>query len=319
MRKLTTKEFIERAAKVHDGKYDYSKVEYINGTTPIVITCPIHGDFKQKPTKHFSGHGCLECKKDSISIYWRKPQTKFIKEANDVHKNKYTYSNVEYKGTHIHVDIICPKHGVFKQTPHGHLKGQGCPKCAIENKIVNGDGIRDTDIIYSSGDIAYSRWSAILQRCELNDDKGNYKGCKVCKEWHTYSKFKEWFDKHYVEGWEIDKDILSNNRKIYSPKTCCFVPREINSIFRILNQERTIGVYKQNGKYYTYFKESDKQKYKSFQTKEEAFECYKQYKIRKAIFLAEKYKGIIDDRVYNILSNFDKYGEKYWGSIKDIE
>ena len=115
MRKLTTEEFIERATKVHDGKYDYSKVEYINGTTPIVITCPIHGDFKQKPTKHLVGHGCLECKKDSISRYWRKPQTKFIQEANNIHKNKYNYSNVEYKGTHVHVGIICPKHGLFHQ------------------------------------------------------------------------------------------------------------------------------------------------------------------------------------------------------------
>lgn len=318
MRKLTTKEFIERASKVHNGKYDYSKVIYVNSTTPIIITCPIHGDFKQKPTKHLIGHGCLECKKDSISRYWRKPQTKFIQEANTIHKNKYNYSNVEYKGTHVHVGIICPKHGLFHQTPHAHLEGQGCPICGIDKQRRCKHDYRNNDIIYSSKDIAYSRWSAIIQRCYFSDNK-NYTNCEIIEEWLTYSNFKKWFDKHYVEGWEIDKDILSDKSKIYSPETCCFVPREINSIFRILNQEKTIGVYKQNGKYYTYFKESGKQIYKSFQTKEEAFECYKQYKIRKAVFLAEKYKGIIDDRVYNILSNFDKYGEKYWGSIKDIE
>lgn len=318
MRKLTTKEFIERATKVHDGKYDYSKVEYINGTTPIVITCPIHGDFKQKPTKHLVGHGCLECKKDSISRYWRKPQTKFIQESNTIHKNKYNYSNVEYKGTHVHVGIICPKHGLFHQTPHAHLECQGCPICGIDKQRICKHNYRNNDIIYSSKDIAYSRWSAIMQRCYFSDNQ-NYANCEISEEWLTYSNFKKWFDEHYMEGWEIDKDILSNNGKIYSPDTCCFVPREINSIFRVLNKNRTIGVYKQNGKYYTYFKESGKQIYKSFQTKEEAFECYKQYKIKKAVFLAEKYKGIIDDRVYNILSNFDKYGEKYWGSIKDIE
>ena len=31
MRKLTTEEFIKRATEKHEGKYDYSKTEYING------------------------------------------------------------------------------------------------------------------------------------------------------------------------------------------------------------------------------------------------------------------------------------------------
>ena len=56
----------------------------------------------------------------------------FIKRAISIHGNKYDYSKSEYKGTHEKTTIICPKHGEFLQSPHDHLKGCGCKKCANE-------------------------------------------------------------------------------------------------------------------------------------------------------------------------------------------
>lgn len=61
MKRLTQEDFVNRARKVHDNKYDYSKVKYVNSTTKVVITCPIHGDFEQMPTNHMRGQGCLCC------------------------------------------------------------------------------------------------------------------------------------------------------------------------------------------------------------------------------------------------------------------
>lgn len=56
----------------------------------------------------------------------------FIEKAREVHGDKYDYSKVTYKGTGIHVDIICPEHGVFKQTPNCHTsQGCGCPICSV--------------------------------------------------------------------------------------------------------------------------------------------------------------------------------------------
>ena len=52
MRRLTTKEFITRAKEVHDDKYDYSKVVYVNSTTKVIIICPVHGEFPQTPGNH---------------------------------------------------------------------------------------------------------------------------------------------------------------------------------------------------------------------------------------------------------------------------
>lgn len=44
-RKLTTKEFIEKAKLIHGTRYDYSKVNYINNKTPVNIICKEHGEF----------------------------------------------------------------------------------------------------------------------------------------------------------------------------------------------------------------------------------------------------------------------------------
>lgn len=62
-RKLTKEEFIRRASAMHNGKYDYSRVNYINGSIPVEIICPAHGVFTQQPRMHASGQGCPECAK----------------------------------------------------------------------------------------------------------------------------------------------------------------------------------------------------------------------------------------------------------------
>ena len=60
-RKLSTTEFVERARQIHGDKYDYSRVEYVNMSTKIIIGCKKHGWFEQKPTYHLDGCGCIYC------------------------------------------------------------------------------------------------------------------------------------------------------------------------------------------------------------------------------------------------------------------
>lgn len=57
----------------------------------------------------------------------------FIEKANEVHNDKYDYSETVFKNVNTKVRIICPKHGVFEQLPYNHLKGQGCRKCGRES------------------------------------------------------------------------------------------------------------------------------------------------------------------------------------------
>lgn len=65
-RAMTREEFIEKANKVHGGKYDYSKVEYVKSDIKVCITCPEHGDFWQTPANHLFNQGCPVCKESKL-------------------------------------------------------------------------------------------------------------------------------------------------------------------------------------------------------------------------------------------------------------
>ena len=62
-RKTHINDFVKQAKLVHCEKYDYSKVEYVNARTKVIIACAEHGDFTQTPSNHLSGVGCPGCAK----------------------------------------------------------------------------------------------------------------------------------------------------------------------------------------------------------------------------------------------------------------
>lgn len=127
----TNEEFTSLANKVHNNRYDYSKIEYVNEHIPITIICPIHGEFQQKPYAHLQGKGCFECNGSK-----RKTNEEFITQANIIHNFKYDYSLCNYENAHKKVLLICPEHGQFYIKPNFHLLGGKCPKCvSCENKF----------------------------------------------------------------------------------------------------------------------------------------------------------------------------------------
>ncbi len=78
----------------------------------------------------------------------------------------------------------------------------------------------------------YKAWIGMLERCysdKLHARCPTYIGCSVCHEWHNFQAFAEWFDKHYIEGFHLDKDIKIEGNKVYSPETCIFVSHKDNS------------------------------------------------------------------------------------------
>lgn len=126
-KKLTTEQFIIKARLIHEDKYDYSLVNYINNSTEVIIICPIHGPFKQTPNHHLAGYGCSFCAGNI-----KKTTEDFIREARLVHGDAYDYSLVDYKNNHTKVKIICRNCGkVFEQKPVKHInKKQKCPYCS---------------------------------------------------------------------------------------------------------------------------------------------------------------------------------------------
>lgn len=122
-RRVSIDEFIQRANEIHFNKYDYSKVEFKSTKDKILIICPVHSEFYQICSMHLSGHGCSKCAGKYMD-------TELFKEkAGKVHNYKYDYTYVEYQDYKTKVNIICPIHGIFLQSPGAHSGGKGCNKC----------------------------------------------------------------------------------------------------------------------------------------------------------------------------------------------
>jgi very-short-patch-repair endonuclease len=95
----------------------------------------IHGSFWQEPKNHWKGHHCFKCKKPKNNLMTDAVISKFKK----IHKDKYDYSKIIYKNTRTDVEIICPEHGSFFQTPANHFNGHGCKQCSLKNKTSIGE------------------------------------------------------------------------------------------------------------------------------------------------------------------------------------
>jgi hypothetical protein len=188
--KSSTEEFIEKAKKVHGNKYDYSKVDYINAKTKVIINCPIpgHGDFQQVPANHLNNRRCPVCYGNKY-----RTRTDFIKDAIKIHGNIYDYSKVDYiNNTREKVKIICKKHGEFLQMPIIHLKGHRCPGCSNVQRLSNKQFIAKATKIHK-GKYGYSKTKHINIRSYVVitcPDHGDFKqlsgihlggsGCQVC-------------------------------------------------------------------------------------------------------------------------------------------
>lgn len=145
-----TKEFIEKGTQLHNDKYDYSKVEYINSRTKVKIICPVHGEFEQLPSSHLQGNGCPKCAREwtdvhkenhCISARQSRGMTteEWIERAKQVHGDKYDYSLTTYVNQRTKVKIICPIHGEFEQNADSHIRGIGCRLCGLESDNHNFD------------------------------------------------------------------------------------------------------------------------------------------------------------------------------------
>src|SRR5271157_1354183 len=120
-KKLTLKNFIYRASKIHNNKFNYSKSIYINVATKIEIICPKHGSFFQKPNDHLNGVGCCKCGIERRTKLRTSNVTEFINKSKKIHKDKFDYSKFIYINTHTKGIIICQQHGKFYQSANCHL------------------------------------------------------------------------------------------------------------------------------------------------------------------------------------------------------
>lgn len=183
--------------------------------------------------------------------------------------------------------------------------------------LVYGVGINDYVGSISSHGVhmkSYKNWVRVLERCydtKYKKKNPSYNDVVICDEWIKFSNFKAWFDNNYVDGYEIDKDILVQGNKVYSPDTCCFVPRRINTL--LLNKQRTntsgiIGVYKRGNIYSASLQMEGRRTYIGcFKTAEEASAAYVEVKSKYAIKVVTEYfnDGLIKENVRDAIIKRD--------------
>ena len=161
----------------------------------------------------------------------------------------------------------------------------------------------------------YVKWSSMIRRCYDETQRSRnkeYLDCSVCDEWRFFQNFAEfYFSCKYIGcGWELDKDILTKGNRVYSKDTCCFVPKEVNNLLSLNKNARgslPIGVsLKSNGRFTVNFNiDGVVKNFGTFETVQQAFMKYKCEKEKHIKTVTDRYKEVLDERVYNALMTWE--------------
>ena len=225
------------------------------------------------------------------------------------------------------IDVYFPEYNwTFKHTRYNDFK-KGKIKCPYERRVYGHGYLGEGKYKMSENGKqtkCYRAWINMLKRCydtKFHERRPTYKDCKVCEEWLNYQNFAEWYYNNYYEIKDevmcLDKDILNKGNKIYSPDNCVFAPNNINVLFIKRDNDRgdyPVGVdYKKSHKKFRahcsiYDFEENKQKIKHigyYDTPQQAFEVYKQFKEKNIKEVADYYKEQIPERLYQAMYNYE--------------
>lgn len=123
----TYEDFVKKSRTVHGYFYNYDKVIYCNSKTPVIINCPIHGDFLQTPSDHLNGCGCPQCHSSHLEQHVEN----ILKESSLKYKSQKTFKWLknEKTGRNLYLDFYLPNKKIaiecqgeqhFKYAPFFH-------------------------------------------------------------------------------------------------------------------------------------------------------------------------------------------------------
>lgn len=158
----------------------------------------------------------------------------------------------------------------------------------------------------------YQNWTCMIRRCydeKLKERYSAYYGdCFVCEEWHNFQNFAKWWNENIyrvgAERMHLDKDILFDGNRMYSPNTCVISPQRINMLFMKKPNKYNLP----NG-----IKPSSKGRYESkyngkylgvFDSIEDAIMAHDMAKSEALIQIANEYKDKIPNNLYEALINW---------------
>jgi len=275
-------EFEERARKIHpiEEELDYSESVYVNNHTPLRIICHKkdeygieHGVFYQTPAHHMSGQGCPKCNGNL-----KMTPDEFISKAKTVHGDKFTYFSEKYVSYNESTEIKCNKCGkIFRQTPHNHLLGKGCPFCGCNiskpesdiNEFISKyaktytnnrkilDNSKEIDILIENKPIAFEYDGLIWHSEKFGKDK-NYHLRKTdeCMEkgiqlYHIFED--EWVFKRKIVESRIKNILGVTENRIFARK-CTINELNYSDTRKFLNENHIQGECNSKYNYGLYYK-----------------------------------------------------------------
>lgn len=199
-----------RLEKVHNNKYDYSKVVFTKMSEKVIIICPEHGEFLQSMSAQVAGNGCPKCAFVKVGLRNRLSLDDFKIKSSLVHNNRYDYSKAEdFNSTYDKVTIICEKHGEFRQSVDNHLRNRNCPKCNFKYdteiyidtvRKIHNDKYTYENLIYTGNkdklEITCRKHGSFFQRADIHLSGS---GCPECSRTITPNeKYKNYPTTFYV-------------------------------------------------------------------------------------------------------------------------
>lgn len=190
--KYTTKTVIDKFKSIHGNKYNYSKVNYgKNQLDNVIIICPKHGEFLQTPKQHIKGSGCKKCGYKTVSEKTRLSEDQVFYRFNLIHNRRYNYEQFQYKGWHTKSNIVCKKHGIFKQSPSQHYdQKSGCPKCFEERR-------QGFNLSKWCNNVQELNKNAILYLIKIYDDKEEFLKIGI-----TSDSIEKRFERLHLSGYK---------------------------------------------------------------------------------------------------------------------
>lgn len=249
--RLTQVQFRAKAMDIHDGKYSYKKAIYETNLSKLSIYCKeCRKYFIQQAAAHLRGQGCPICAHTERNNSFRTSLKDFIKKAKETHGTKYSYSQVQYEQSHKRVVIHCKACKTnFEQSPSNHLKGRGCPSCAINRKRIkaseeftskafgiHGDKYDYSDAVYVA---AVSKVAIYCKACGQDFKQSPHhhitgkNGCPKCKR-KGFSKMAIRWLEHEAKKRRIKIQHALNDGEFWIPGTRLRVDgynRRSNTVF----------------------------------------------------------------------------------------
>jgi len=163
--------------------------------------------------------------------------------------NNYGYFKIIKIHSYSKIDICFEKTNYILTTNGSHIRS-GSVKDPFYPKIC-GVGFFGNHKFTNTNRKIYDIWKIMIKRCYSDNPYKSYINAIVCDDWHNFQNFSKWCDNNYIDGYQLDKDLLVENNKKYSSNTCVFVPRWLNNLFhKNINSNRD-NIYMHKNMYYS--------------------------------------------------------------------